>query len=179
MCWKDHLTMLNLVTLCSVDLEWPHKSDMPGFNSSKQREKERKRHYICVRLSYKCLRIVRVSFWNVYTHVHTLPTHKIKDRVIFFSFLFFLSDQDELSISMQSVSSILLCLSTEKRQLFLLLITPQADHSGLHGVGDQASEATPLTKILKGIWCNHPAGAGPQLDDSAWSTCVKLQAAII
>lgn len=54
--------MLNLVTLCSVDVEWLHKSDMPGFNSFKQREKERKRHDICVRLSYKCLRILRVSF---------------------------------------------------------------------------------------------------------------------
>lgn len=54
--------MLNLVTFCSVDLEWPHKSDTPAFYSSKQRGKERNRHCICVRLSYKCLRIIGVAF---------------------------------------------------------------------------------------------------------------------
>jgi len=34
-------------------------------------------------------------------------------------------------------------------------------------VGNQASEAAPLTKILKGTWYNQPAKTGPQLDDSA------------
>lgn len=56
--------MLKLVTLCSVELEWPDKSDVIVSNSFQQRKKERKRHaeYICVRLSYKYLRIEAVYF---------------------------------------------------------------------------------------------------------------------
>lgn len=95
------------------------------FSIAPSKEKnERKKHaeYICVRLSYKCLRIAAVYFWDLPIHRHRPLWYIIERRPGCSLPFFFLIRMD--SISLWSVPSLLLWLNTEKEKGFFFSSYP-------------------------------------------------------